>query len=330
MAPRSSPEIPRRTVPGGGPSLSLLGFVVEGGLGSASNPGIVERLRRARAAGVTTFDVAGSTHPAHAHWLLAEAFPEPDPQLVVILNSTADMEEPRAPSAASLPSTVSRTVPAEPTRSPAPFPANSIIVEVEADPARSTRRESDSSRTAGTEGPMARRALRLAPDSERLPDTPGVSLYSGPLSLLDFRLGQLIEEARRPAPLGFLARDPFSGGRLDGTRFSGSWLERGPAATPSSLRSLAADFEPVLRLGFLTAGRTRTLAQAALQYAAHRPWVMSVLAPLPPSDRLDELLSTFARPALTANEVARIEQGGPSPTPPPRDVDLGRSNSTTE
>ncbi|HLM92098.1 MAG TPA: hypothetical protein VK424_08685 [Thermoplasmata archaeon] len=299
-------------------------------MGTASNPGTVERLRRAREAGVTTFDVAGSTHPAHARWLLAEAFPEPDPQLVVILNATADMEEPLAPSSAPLPTTLSRTVPAEPRRSPAPFPANSTIVEVEADQARSTRRDSDSIRTARTEGPTARRALRLAPDSERLPDAPGISLYSGPLSLLEFRLGQLVEGARRPAPLGFLARDPFSGGRLDGTRFSGNWLERGPAATPASLRSLAADFEPVLRLGFLTAERTRTLAQAALQYAGYRPWVMSVLAPLPSSDRLGELLSAFARPALTATEVARIEQGGPSPTAPPRATDLRRSNSTAE
>ncbi|MGA8664678.1 MAG: hypothetical protein WB809_06420 [Thermoplasmata archaeon] len=138
-------------------------------------------------------------------------------------------------------------------------------------------------------------------------------------------MGRLFESPRNRPPASLLARDPFAEGRLDGSRFSGNWLERGPSATPASLRTLSVEFEPVLRLGFLTADHRRTMAQAALQYAGSRPWVACVLAPLPPADRVEELLSAFSRPGLTAQEIHRIERPG-SPEPGP--VDLRRSNSS--
>ena len=57
-------------------------------------------------------------------------------------------------------------------------------------------------------------------------------LLSGALSLLDFQLVPSLESRVREGPLTFLARDPFAGGRLDGTRAAGSAVERGPWAGP--------------------------------------------------------------------------------------------------
>jgi hypothetical protein len=138
------------------------------------------------------------------------------------------------------------------------------------------------------------------------PDPHRSRLFSGPLSLLDARLAEFMGTQVVSGPVSFLARDPFAGGRLDGTRAAASAVERGPGAGPMRLRELESEFAPVLRLAFLTEGRTRTMAQAAIRYAAHWEWVGSVLVPLPSVDRLPEVLRTFATPALSTEEIRRI------------------------
>src|SRR5208282_5673381 len=87
MAPAPSSQIPRRTIPPAGPTLSVLGMTVIPALtpGASGDRAVVERLRQARRAGVTTFDVAGSVEPARSERLLAQAFPQPDEDLVVIV-----------------------------------------------------------------------------------------------------------------------------------------------------------------------------------------------------------------------------------------------------
>ncbi len=136
------------------------------------------------------------------------------------------------------------------------------------------------------------------------------SLYSGALSILEPReTGALAERAAAPGPFGFFARDPLGGGRLDGSRFVASMADRRPDAPPVPVRELRLEFDPVLRLGFLTAGRPRTLAQSALQFLYRWPWVCSALVPLPSPERLPELLRAATTPALTDSEVARILHG---------------------
>ncbi|HTT45597.1 MAG TPA: aldo/keto reductase [Thermoplasmata archaeon] len=297
MSPRSSP-IPLRVVPGGGLSVSLLGLVVDpvGPAGAVADRALVERLRRAREGGVTLFDTAGSRDSDRAQALVATAFSERDPAVVVIVRDAAG-PEPLRPGSSSLP---------RPSTPPAAVGQFRTIREVAPSP------------TAGPAGPGASPnnpstaagssvAVRLMPGASSLPPHPGGGLYSGPFSLLDRRLRPLFEPGARGAPIGLLARDPFAGGRLDGSRFAQSGLELGPSMSPPSLRALEREFEPVLQLGFLTAEHKRTLAQAAVQYVAGHPWVVSVLVPLPPADRLEELLEAFTRPPLTAEEVSRVE-----------------------
>jgi len=325
MTSSSSSEIPRRPLPGGKRTLSLLGFSVEGGSGTASSPGIVQRLRRARASGVTTFDVVGSSDPARARWLLSEAFTDPDPEIVVVLPDVSE-----APTGSSARSHFSN--PPTSAGGPSPFgigssSATTTILQLDSDRERSQEGPTPSRRADSDGGTHTFRALRLDPSTERLPETTEGTLFTGPYSLLDSRLGRLLDRSSPNSVPSFLARDPFAAGRLDGTRFSGNWLERGPSAAPSSLRTLVSEFEPVLRLNFLTAGRKRTLAQAALQFAGYRGWASCVLTPLPTVDRMEEILTAFRCPALTEEEVRQVEHGGPDRASLPVAGDIRRSNS---
>ncbi len=311
MAPPATPIVPRRAIPGGGPSCSLLGFVVATGgpAGPTSDRAIVERLRQARGAGVTVFDTAGSRDPGRARALLATAFPNPDPELAVVLGGNEDALAP-SPNSSHRPR--DRGTPS----APEPLPGFTVIREMSASSAGGgPQRAPGPVPPTGGPGPIP--ATRLDPQRDSLPPSPAPGLYAGPFSLLDRRLRPVLDAASRSRPVGLLARDPFAGGRLDGSRFGEGWLELGPSGGPPPLRSLTDEFEPVLRLGFLTSGRTRTLAQAALQYVTGPPWVVTVLAPLPPADRLQELLGAFSRPPLTEEEVGRIEREPSAPAPPP-------------
>ncbi len=309
VAMRTSPALsmPRRPLPRRGPTVSLLGFVVEpmGPAGAASDRAMIERLRQARNSGVTLFDTAGSREPARARALVAAAFPQPDPDLVVMLAGPEETDPLRLP---SRPRRLSET------SSPPPAGPISFSTITEVGPLRARDPvASDAMPPATPIAPDSPRAVRLEPGAESLPQPVPSGLYVGPFSLLDLRLSALFEGDPGGQPVGLIARDPFAGGRLDGSRFAGGWLELGPSAAPHPLRSLSGEFEPVLRLGFLTAHRTRTLAQAALQYIAIHRWVVSILAPLPPAERLEELLSSFSRPALTPEDLARVAGAGPAP-----------------
>jgi hypothetical protein len=273
--------VPRRPIGGTPLSASVIGMVAEAdrSVEAGPNPGVIERLRHARARGITLFDLAGARDPMAAATLLVHAFPEPDPDLVVILPSARPgVPAPRVGSASA--SLIERSAA---TQDPAADPG--------LDPARRVTRLSD-------EPPG---------DPLGLSVPSGSTLLSGPFSLLDHRWFSSLEQAATDGPLGFFARDPLAGGRLDGSRLGGPWVERGPSGAPVSLRRLEEEYAPVIRLRFLTEGRVRTLAQAAVRYAARPRWVSAVLVPLPAADRLDELLSSFQTRELTDDEVRQVD-----------------------
>ena len=132
------------------------------------------------------------------------------------------------------------------------------------------------------------------------------SLVTGSLSLLETDLIPTFESASVGERAGLIAYDPFAGGRLDGSRFAEQSLLPGPATGPVDVRRLHEEFDPVLRLGFLTEGRRRTLGQGALQFVLAWPWVVTTVVPLPSPERFDELLGYAARPPLTEEEMERI------------------------
>jgi aryl-alcohol dehydrogenase-like predicted oxidoreductase len=291
--------------------------------GPAGDRGAVERLRRVRRAGVTTFDVAASPQPLQAERLLRAAFPDPDPDLVIIVGRQLEhlvrQEEGGRPALTST-GGVAERVRLSLEDSDRRLAPNHLGIVEWTDPhlppgldwAKATRGLGGEASTW-----LCRRWTQgEVPDPVLTGELSTPPLRSGPLSLLDAQLVAPIEIRMRSAPIAFLARDPFAGGRLDGTRAAGSAIERGPGAGPVRLRDLEAEFAPVLRLAHLTAERRRTMAQAAILYATHWPWVVSVLAPLPTSDRLEEVLGSFQAPPLTEEELRRVDlTNGPRRTP---------------
>jgi aryl-alcohol dehydrogenase-like predicted oxidoreductase len=314
------PLIGRRPIPGTSATASVLGIavgarttaspVVDGGM-------VATALRRARERGVTTFDLAhGGSLPRAQRWVAA-AFPQRDPELLFIVGrSWPRMEELR------------RGIPGRTADS------TGLVQELEVGLAEEARRldrhgpvlvdfdageapaEAFQDATAvlerhRKEGLIAGWSLHRPAALEAhvdFPDTP--SAFCVELSLLHrSALSRLAERASR-GTLGALVRNPFAEGRLDGTRFAATLTERGPPSAPLDVRSLHAEFDPILGLGFLTEGRRRTLAQAAVQFLTLRPWVSTVLVPLPRPERWEEILGAASAPPLDPAEMARL--GEPS------------------
>ncbi len=136
-------------------------------------------------------------------------------------------------------------------------------------------------------------------------------LLAGPYSLLHRTLAEDAARAAGTAPFGWVVRDPFAGGRLDGSRFAPA-LRGGRPATPRSVRELEAEFAPVAPYRFLARTGRRTLAQASLQFLLMRPWVATICVPPPVVERWDELFRLSDALPLTDEERAAVEQLKPA------------------
>jgi aryl-alcohol dehydrogenase-like predicted oxidoreductase len=275
--------------PGAPFELSELTFTVEPRVSDPRGETLVQEIRRARRAGVTTFDIAGASDPPLAEALLARAFPGGEPE-VVLLTRPAPRSGPWAP-AASPRSPWARA--GAQVREPARPPSFHRLPEL--------RPEEQALAT----GAAARRCETL----EDLPGEDGSAdprLFAGRFSLLEAGLARAAARSVGESRLRWIAHDVFASGRLDGTKFSAG-LDRAPAASLRSVRELEADFAPVSRLGFLARPGERTLAQAALWFVLGHPWVATAVLPLPTSDRWREVLEYRRSPPLSETELSRLE-----------------------
>lgn len=278
----------------------------------AGDARVVALLRRARARGVTTLDVADARFPERAERLIASAFPEPDPELSVIVGRSVEslareQAGDREPADLGGLAEALRHSLEQSSRRLAP----AGISWVEWDPVRPAEAEDLGGALALPEStalpPGADWVVRLAPTTRSVPlvekENP---LYSGTLSLLRPDLVEAFGGSSLPPDSRLIARDPFAAGRLDGSRFAREARFPGPGTPPINVRSLHEEYDPVLRFGFLTEGRRRTLAQAALQFVLSFGWVVAVVVPLPDPERFDEVLSAGSRPPLSSDEVDRL------------------------
>lgn len=302
----------RRSLAGTRLTTSVLGLVIDPTVSThpAESRPTVTLLRKARASGITTFDLAGSSSPSWAAEVLLTAFPHWDPEVVVVMGELAPGPGPRQAPLGSPPR------PQPPEASPKAETADlarrlskvgSVLVEGDptprAPPADHGTRPFLDDLTA--DGTIAGRCSRCRPvvkprteeeDSLRPP-------VSAELSLLDVRLLETLASHFHGTRGAVLARDPFAQGRLDGTRFGARWLVRGPTSTPPDVRTLHAEFDPVLRLAPLTRERRRTLAQASVQFLVRWPWVASVLLPMPAAERWEEVRAALDTPPLDEGEL---------------------------
>jgi aryl-alcohol dehydrogenase-like predicted oxidoreductase len=314
MSEGTPPTIGTRSVPGTQRSFSAVTISLDPPLvvPSATDDRTVALLRRARSFGITTFDVATARYPPRAERLIAHAFPDPDSATSVIVGRSFETlaQERRSREAPEPDTDVTQALERsleESRRRLGRVPISMVdwVPSGERSGVGNRRERSEPTPPASTSEPLW--VTRLSDPTVALP-TPLRSgdLFSGNLSLLEPQLISLFEEGEAGSGARLIARDPFNAGRLDGSRFAAESSLPPPGAGPVDVRKLQAEYEPVLQLGFLTEDRRRTLAQAALQFVLHWPWVLSVAVPLPTPERFDEVFAFASRPPISPDELTRL------------------------
>lgn len=315
MAAPSVPGIGRRKLPGTERDLSELTVLVDPPM--ASPPSLDERvvreLRNARRLGVTTFDVADARFPSRAERLIADAFPEPDSGVTVIVGRSVGSLAREKTARGRRPSPPDLEVALEESldqsrRRLAPVSVSVVEWNPSHEPESEAGTREPGMPAFSNIGKDVRVALRLSATGVPPPEATGGSsgLFSGGLSLLERDLVARFETSVERTYAHLIARDPFSDGRLDGSRFAAATTLSRPGTGPVELRRLQADFDPVIALGFLTQHRQRTLAQAALRYALDWRWVVTTVIPLPAPERFGEIFGFASSAPFSDEERTRL------------------------
>ncbi|MGP8075550.1 MAG: hypothetical protein ACLP8Y_02275 [Thermoplasmata archaeon] len=317
MTTLGAPNIGRRTIPGSPLNFSAVTLSLDPPAVAppAADARTVALLRRARERGVTTFDVARARFPARAERLIATAFTATDTDLAVIVGRSIETlaSDPGSPDGRGSPGSFAEALESslgQSRRRLAPVP----LKVLEWDPGR--REETAKAETpnpvpatAGASSPELFWAIRLSSGNTVLPPVEHPPhLFSGEFSLLDEGVAPLFDSAPPPSEARLIARNPFGDGRLDGSRFAATVVPGEPGHGPVDVRRLHAEFDPVLRLGFLTQGRRRTLAQAALHFVLRWPWVATCVLPLSTPERFEEILGYASSPPLDEDDLERLSR----------------------
>ncbi|MCI4350893.1 MAG: hypothetical protein L3K15_05210 [Thermoplasmata archaeon] len=136
----------------------------------------------------------------------------------------------------------------------------------------------------------------------------GASVFHLEASLLDLATLEVAQPSASEGGVSIVVANPHAGGLLDG-----GWLRAGPfdrhqVSEPLDARAMEQRLQPVTRLGFLTEGRRRILAVAAVQLLLDRPSVASVVvAPGTPKD-LDALARPESWSPLTDDELRAFDR----------------------
>jgi len=314
----------RRPIAGTSVETSVFGFAIDPAPTASpiADRTQVSLMLRARESGVTTFDLSRPRSLPRATQLLRTAFPEGRGGLLVIIGLSAEEPDPGpsrpGPAPARPPPYREEDVRSATVERVSQFaPLGSVFVDWDQSrtPSDALGRTRDWLDSLVERDTLAGWSLHGRPGEDPPVPRGGPSArpVSVELSLLDRRVLGSLAARFAETPGGVLVRNPFADGRLDGSRFSAPLFDRDPTASPINLRSLHADFDPVLRLGPLTRNHRRTLAQAALQYLLYWPWVATVLLPLPAPERWEEIRKTASAPPL---DIAELRELNLVPEPP--------------
>jgi aryl-alcohol dehydrogenase-like predicted oxidoreductase len=147
---------------------------------------------------------------------------------------------------------------------------------------------------------------------ERL-GTTGARLVAVPYHALDPIPALPLLRHCQESGLAVFVTDPHAGGRLDGSVLERPLLAGGQP--PPRLSELRARYGAVLGLGFLTEGRRRTLAQAAVQFALAAPGVAAAIVGPNGPRALEEMAHAPQCPPLTRADIERILRQGAGEPP---------------
>jgi len=272
----------------------------------------VALLRRAWKEGITTFDTVDVPNPAVAEMLLARAFPHPEPSLVVLSGVPGSASrDPASPPHLDRGSNALGTA-LPPARGAWPVHRLFELDAASADP--TSGRASD--RSYGSLPAGAEVVVRCRSWEEVLAvrGQPRPMLVAVELSMLNRTFATPVAPDGGRRDVAWVVRDPFAGGRLDGSRFDRR-LSAPLSGPPPSVRDLEAEFGPIARFRFLARPGRRTLAQAALRFVLDLPGVATVCIPMPRVERWNEIVGYERSAPLDDGERARIEVLARTPAP---------------
>lgn len=273
-----------------------------------TGPGAIERdLGRFVELGVTVFDVGSGPSAGVREGWVRRAVGGRERTAFVIAHHSSHPARVRA-------SRASRAVPAAPAPEGVPSSRFDLML-VQATPddpggLRELVGRSDATFGIGAwalelpPSPAVREQLELAVGA-------GAGTVAMTVNLLDRALALPALGRCAEAGIGVIGLDPFSAGRLDGSRLTASPVER--VEPPRSIGAMRRDYAPVLELGFLTSGTRRTLAEASVLFALAAPPVRTVLVGFPTPGALERWTRALEQDRLGPEDWTRL---GRPPDPP--------------
>jgi len=290
-----------RSIPGRPGTFSALGLSFATGAGRREVSGALSSaglFQRASEAGVTFFDAIWHSAPAEVV-RLARASPMGASRFVIAVGVDPGAPDPGSSAAAP----------------PGEWPT---ILPIARDPSRSDLQSPEFVRgmersVVAFGAPVWGAAWRSAADAQlcgAAAIASGARLLALPASLLSFDAAVELGGPASDAGAGMVGLDPMAAGALDGSFLTGSPLERGPSSRPSTLGELTERLGPITQLGFLTEGRRRTLAQAAVRFVLDLPTFVSVSLEIRSPSTIVELAQIERVPRLSAGELERLSRLG--------------------
>ena len=134
----------------------------------------------------------------------------------------------------------------------------------------------------------------------------------------------------REHQVGILVRVPHSSGMLEGVYTKDTTFEKTDHRSHRPKSWLIEGLQKIERLKFLTEGKGRTLAQAALQFILTEPSVGTVLPNIYNEAQLKEFASAVDAPLLTKeelNQIAELYQNHFYVTPVPMEEETQKASS---
>jgi aryl-alcohol dehydrogenase-like predicted oxidoreductase len=126
-------------------------------------------------------------------------------------------------------------------------------------------------------------------------------------NLLEQNPGRRFIEVAGQRGCGLMARVPHSSGMLEGMYNKDTKFAAGDHRAHRKLAWLEQGLQKIEQLKFITEGRGRTLAQAALQYILAHQELTSTLPNIYNEAQLAEFAAAPATPAFTADELAKVD-----------------------
>jgi aryl-alcohol dehydrogenase-like predicted oxidoreductase len=125
-------------------------------------------------------------------------------------------------------------------------------------------------------------------------------------NLLEQNPGREFFEAGRETGTQFLIRVPHSSGLLEGKYTKDTTFDANDHRSHRKKEWLTTGLKKLEKLEFLTAGKDRTIGQAALKYILAEPSVTSVFPNIYNESQIEEFGATSEKEDLTREEIERV------------------------